>query len=880
MPDQWFVFRSGTKQGPLSSLELRRMAATGSLLPTDEIWREGMFARVPAASVTWLFPGSHPAVPPAMRADASPPRSPAAAPPTPPPRPAVPGPTRPRPVAAGPPGSRPGVSGTTARTEPSPTGFRAPEVPTRWLLVAAGVVSGCLAAVMFVGIVAVLWRQFGAGASQPGATAAASHADGPASGPAGDAADRVDPPASSASTSSPPAGRGTGSPAAAATDGRFPEEIANQRPWPAFPLERLHHRLAEDRDSGDTSAFFSPSGKHIVTVSGDGSMQRVRVWQAATGAEVAARGSDVDYFSLPAAFSPDEDRLACVDGEFLRVWNLRTNPATLVQSVALEGPKPKYGNAEDAWNLIQWPRATTILLGMRSQLTHEHIHRVLREAGGRFAPAGDIHRSPDSLQGGNTIWFGTLALTHDARFVATAERPLEGGGRLVLRIANADSGAEVATSTIQDVKETTAWFPSRDNAAPCENCIAFTPDDAFLLVAIQGDTERSYAVVDARTGRLVSRIRTDDVSLPGADWPGRYLPWCFSPDSRLLAGIGFRATKTSRGKKVERIAVVNELATGTRIAEIPLGDAFLWDDDRDTYSRRQRESMAFSADGTSLTVAVFGAQGWNNTTNRAEATWSAGNWRLADRGRAWLVSKVLPGGSTRLGPDGKAVIVDGDGLQVWDLPHLVHLRSTLDEADRLWAAGNHAGAFAKYCAIIPDSMAWFVHADLPRVWSRCIDVFAERGETAKGRSLALRAQEIGLRVAPETTQGKALHDGLLADQAAEAARLEEANAADEARRVANVRARNKGRRIVAARVTRAEFVDTIKATMSRGHIDGLVTYALFEDHAFEDVFGPPDSDVEWVNSQRLLGYRCRDGVVQLTATVVGPRVIVQGINLY
>lgn len=65
MASDWFYSRNGERRGPVSSSELRRLAATGQLLPSDLVWKEGMENWVRASSSSDLFPdASEPPAPP------------------------------------------------------------------------------------------------------------------------------------------------------------------------------------------------------------------------------------------------------------------------------------------------------------------------------------------------------------------------------------------------------------------------------------------------------------------------------------------------------------------------------------------------------------------------------------------------------------------------------------------------------------------------------------------------------------------------------------------------------------------------------------------------------------------------------------------------
>jgi hypothetical protein len=63
MPDQWYYEHEMKKCGPVSSRQLRKIAAAGLIRLTDTIWKEGVEQGVAAAKVKNLFPPA-PAAPP------------------------------------------------------------------------------------------------------------------------------------------------------------------------------------------------------------------------------------------------------------------------------------------------------------------------------------------------------------------------------------------------------------------------------------------------------------------------------------------------------------------------------------------------------------------------------------------------------------------------------------------------------------------------------------------------------------------------------------------------------------------------------------------------------------------------------------------------
>jgi hypothetical protein len=55
MARNWHYIRGNQQAGPLSAAELRQLATSGQLSPTDMVWTEGMSAWVPAEKVKGLW---------------------------------------------------------------------------------------------------------------------------------------------------------------------------------------------------------------------------------------------------------------------------------------------------------------------------------------------------------------------------------------------------------------------------------------------------------------------------------------------------------------------------------------------------------------------------------------------------------------------------------------------------------------------------------------------------------------------------------------------------------------------------------------------------------------------------------------------------------
>ena len=52
---EWHYSRGNEQHGPVSSAQLKQMAAAGELLPTDLIWKDGMPGWIAAGKIKGLF---------------------------------------------------------------------------------------------------------------------------------------------------------------------------------------------------------------------------------------------------------------------------------------------------------------------------------------------------------------------------------------------------------------------------------------------------------------------------------------------------------------------------------------------------------------------------------------------------------------------------------------------------------------------------------------------------------------------------------------------------------------------------------------------------------------------------------------------------------
>lgn len=67
MAQEWFYAKDGERHGPISSQQLKELAATGELLATDLVWTDGRDEWKPASKIKGLFP-EEPVPPPVVSA--------------------------------------------------------------------------------------------------------------------------------------------------------------------------------------------------------------------------------------------------------------------------------------------------------------------------------------------------------------------------------------------------------------------------------------------------------------------------------------------------------------------------------------------------------------------------------------------------------------------------------------------------------------------------------------------------------------------------------------------------------------------------------------------------------------------------------------------
>lgn len=98
------------------------------------------------------------------------------------------------------------------------------------------------------------------------------------------------------------------------------------------------------------------------------------------------------------------------------------------------------------------------------------------------------------------------------------------------------------------------------------------------------------------------------------------------------------------------------------------------------------------------------------------------------------------------------------------------------------------------------------------------------------------------------------------------------------REIDEIRKANKKKFVSARNLTRQEFIDKLHANSSRTN---RINYCSFDNFAFQDIFGKPDSNIEYNTSsqiQRRFSYRCSDGTVFLTVNLHSKRTVISEIE--
>lgn len=96
------------------------------------------------------------------------------------------------------------------------------------------------------------------------------------------------------------------------------------------------------------------------------------------------------------------------------------------------------------------------------------------------------------------------------------------------------------------------------------------------------------------------------------------------------------------------------------------------------------------------------------------------------------------------------------------------------------------------------------------------------------------------------------------------------------------RASNKKKFVTPKKLTKSKFIEKIHEEMSPGSvISEFTTNAWFNQYAFQDLFGEPNSNIASIDTKRVIAFRCKDGIVSLDVQYLpGGQVFIYGIDQY
>lgn len=659
----------------------------------------------------------------------------------------------------------------------------------------------------------------------------------------------------------------------------LPSEFSTVRKvTPDIPLKQMPLQLAAEKQLSSVRSFrFSRNGGFFLLNSEeDNSKSPLRMWNVVSGKEVTTRASQDTSFTSPAALSPDETQLVCIDGELLHVWNMTQNPATLTQTL------PAGGKGDIRWNGVQWTTPSTIIVA--SRVGGSKVYQVFgKNSEGQFGSSGPNR----GLKGGTLKLHRELGSNADVGISPTGQHYVAVGysfdvSARVLSVADVNSAKEIASRLFPKHVNPHAFLSPFGGEYKYTSTL-FSPDSKIIALSLSEkgrSGEHTIELCRSSTWKPFATISNADFEKEvGTIGPFTHIG--FSPDSRFLAAMLTTEIKTSRKVRTHRVLCLWKTEDGSLSYQIEVSTLL------GNLSLDIPELVKFAPDGNSISVA-HAAKPEFPKSGHMFARWAVGSWSTATGERRFLAAGRGSGGifTYALSPDGTTFVLKNrmNQSEVCDITHLSTLQDAVRKGDAHWDQRQFKEALAEYLTVASDAAAWkigwFVEDYLHRVWSRILDIYAQDGADSDARKMAQYALENDIPLSPSTDEGKNVVGKVVAERRAAADRERQSQTTANKQRLAEVRKRNQTNRVIASSVNKSEFIERLRSTMARGRIDDIATYAIFEDYSFQDTFGDPGSNLEWTNGRRLYSYRCSDGAVQLTILLRGRIAIVSGVNLY
>ena len=656
----------------------------------------------------------------------------------------------------------------------------------------------------------------------------------------------------------------------------LPQKLRSS-PVKTLPLQAMLKKI-QASNGFSTQVGFSPKGEYTFSILTQSNQKgkvsnTLRLWETTTGEELSASSNEIEYFSLPAVFSPSEDSIACLDGDFLRIWRLVGDSVNLISSQRLsleidDRLKPH----------IQWLSDDKIIVSTRPDPNRSREYVVVSS----FNDGTPNQELINCIERGTKIKNMTeFERQHPVAVIAPNGRTLAfklrhkiviqdvETDRILKEIESAGGGGEINFGRELRVGGL------HDRHDP-NTCMAFTSDSKYFMSFVhdsQTDTSK-FVVWDSNTWAKMGSI----------DCRQFQAILCFANDLKFLAALAIRESKTSRGTTYENEALVFNVESTKLVARIPLGEEFRFSDW--CLEGSERRFATFSPDNSSVAIALS-EEGERNrewrdgfSRGRTENVWAAGAWSIEDKKRKWTISQTSAATSRfAIHPrtellgyfDGAHAIVDTQSISL--------LFENLAGGDSAWSKGQINDAFEHYSNVASHSEKHFYSERLPQVFARCIDYYGKQLDSSNGRQVTDFMLNQGMEIKPETEAGKELVRLYQEEKSEAQARLMAENAKIQQENLEALREENKAEFVQAKFMTKAAFVSKMKSNLSGGAIGANSAQAVFHNFAFQDVFGDPDSNVAWHND-RLIQYNCSDGAVQMVASYNGGHVWITEVNLY